>query len=162
MPAIDILHTITAPIRQPNRNDCWATAIAMARGYTVRRVKGIASLNGVETNTNGSLPDDDYPNIVRLARGFHMRPYRTSRVPAIARLAQLMHSRPVVLLGRINYSGGSILHAITVVTLVGDGRIDNTRIGFVDPSDGRFAVFMYSEFANRRRGPLDRTDYILA
>jgi hypothetical protein len=162
MPAIDILHSIAAPIRQPNQNDCWATAIAMTRGYTVQRVKSIASLNGVVLNSNGSLPDDDHQNIAKLARAFQMRPYRTSRVPAIARLAQLMRIRPVVLLGRINYSGGRVLHAITVVTLVGDGRLDNTRIGFVDPSDGRLAIFMYSEFSNRRTGPLDRTDYILA
>ncbi len=161
MPRFDIVHSVN-PMRQPNRNDCWATSIAMVYRTTIRRVKGIASLNQIEINNDGSLPLNNHQNIVKLCRCFQMRAYRTSRVPAIARVAELMSNHPVVLLGRINYTGGPQMHALAITSLVGEGRADNTTIGLVDPTDGRFHLFHYEDFSSRQQGPIGQTDYIIS
>lgn len=162
MPAINISHTITR-LTQPNQNDCWAAAIAMATGYTIQRVKNLAAYNSVDINTDGSLVDGDHQNIVRLCRGFQMRPYRTARVPAIARLAQLMRHRPVVLLGTIRGPAGQRLHALTIFRLTGEGRMDNTFIELVDPFNSQIRYpFRYDDFCSRGHGPIVHTDYILA
>ncbi|MBT7167124.1 MAG: hypothetical protein HN849_13175 [Victivallales bacterium] len=160
MPAFNIAHRIT-PMVQPNPNDCWAAAIAMALGMTVRRIKALAEFNGVELNRDGSLPDGN-PEIMRLlCRGIHMRPVSISRIPAIERLATFMRRGPVVLMGRIRHRHGILLHALTIHRLVGEGRADNTDVGLVDPSQAGTHVFTYAELAGRARGPIPTPHLLL-
>ncbi|MBC8873682.1 MAG: hypothetical protein H8E44_29950 [Planctomycetes bacterium] len=161
MPGFNVVHRIT-PLVQLNPNDCWAAAIAMAVNMSVQRVKAIAAFNGVTISTDGSLAQGDIANLRLLGRGFHMRPHAVSRIPAIARLAQLMRSRPIVVLGRIRHRRGIIPHALTIHRLVGGGRADNTEVGFVDPFQRGTHLFMYSDFANRSAGPVPDPHFILA
>mgnify|MGYP002642077515 CR=1 FL=1 len=160
MPAFNVVHRITPQV-QPNPNDCWATALAMALSMTVRRVKDTAEFNGVVLNPDGSLPDTNRESIRLLCRGLQLRAVPLSRIPAIERLATLMRSRPVVLLGRIRHRRGIILHALTLYRLVGEGRADNTEIGLVDPSQPGTHLYMYNDFANRTSGPVPEPHLLL-
>ena len=94
---------------------------------------------------------------------FQLRPYRTARVPAIARLGQLMRQHAVVLLGTVHGPAGTRLHALTIYALIGDGRMNNTHIELIDPFNSRIPYrFRYDDFCSRRDGPIVHTDYILA
>lgn len=145
-------------VTQPNANDCWAAASAMARGrvhghhLTVWDVKQMASRQGVRLNNNGSLPLGDLANTRRLATAVRLRVNDIRRTPLnnwLALFRRLMRLGPMVILGGFNYPSGrqASNHAITVYRLYGDATPNGTTISFVDPYDGRAYNRTWDEFA---------------
>jgi hypothetical protein len=156
MATFRIIHPI-AHVKQPSGNDCWAAAVAMARGrqdgshLTVSRVKQLAAAAGVRLNSDGSLIPRDMANTRTLASAFGLR-VRNVQTGAL-RLATLKNAlRPgrMVLLGGINYPDASsaMNHAVTFYRAWGDDTAAGTTLSLVDPLDGRAYNFSWDVLDN--------------
>ena len=152
-----IVHSV-GHIRQPNANDCWAAASAMAKGMvrgrylTVWEVKQLASRNRVRLERNGSLPRGNLTNTRSLASslGLQVADIRTTPLNQwMALFRRAMRSGAIVILGGFNYPNGrqATNHAITVYRFYGDETPRGTTISFVDPYDGRAYNRTWDEFA---------------
>ncbi len=149
-----IVHPV-GHIRQPNPNDCWAAAAAMARGsyhghhLMVWNVKQLAAANGVLLNPNGSLPQGDLANVNRLASavGLHTTDVRTTPV-TLALMKRLLTPGRMAILGGYNYPTrpSALNHATTIYRLWGDDSAAGTTISLVDPFDGRAYNFTWDVF----------------
>ena len=148
---------IVAFIRQPNPNDCWAAAAAMARGRIGGRhlmvwdVKRAAASNGVRLNRDGSLPGRDLGNTTRLATavGLRITDVRTTPV-TLALMQRLLGRGKLAILGGFNYPNRAtaLNHAVTVYRLYGDESARGTTITIADPFDGRPYNFDWERFEN--------------
>jgi hypothetical protein len=134
---MNIQHHV-ATILQPNLNDCWAAATAMAmRRHSeagTQHVKSLAAAGGVALD-NGTLPDS---SVLPLARAVHFffHDFTGARVLTLQELARLLMRGPVVALGFFNIPSlgqNSVKHAVTIFALVGDGTDGGTTIKLIDP-----------------------------
>ncbi len=156
MSAIRILHGIVH-IRQPNPNDCWAAATAMARGslngqrLTVAVVKQLAAAAGVTLNGDGSLPENDLGNVTRFATavGLRITDVRTTPV-TLAVMRRLLTPGRMAILGGFNYPTrpNALNHAVTFYRLWGDDATGVASLSLVDPFDGRAATFTWDVLDN--------------
>jgi hypothetical protein len=169
-----ISHSI-GHVTQPNANDCWAAAAAMARGrvggrhLTVWDVKRIASRNRVRLEGNGSLPRGNLANTRLLANALNLRVSDMRRVSLnnwLSFLRRILVVGPIVILGGFNYPTGrqATNHAITPYRLFGDTTPNGTTISFVDPYDGRAYNRTWDEFAGITRDDsfLADPDFVLS
>lgn len=167
MARFNISHSVRR-IAQRRPTDCWAAALAMARGeirgqrLTVAGVRQRASQAGVRLTLDGSLPPGDFMNTHRLATAVYMilREVPSSGL-TMPLVRTLLANRPLVILGEFVYPsrGTAQNHAITVYRFVGDDRNPGTtRINFVDPFDARTFEFSWTSFVN---GFVATADYIL-
>jgi hypothetical protein len=156
MSNFSIVHSI-AHIRQPNQNDCWAAAAAMARGERNGRhlmvwdVKQIAADRGVQLNANGSLRSRDFANMMILATALGMFTTDVQHTPlTLALMRTLLTPGRLAIFGGVNYPAQPVAmdHAFTVYRLWGDGTPTGTRLSLVDPLDGRAHNFTWDEFDN--------------
>jgi len=138
-------YRIAFPIQgicQPQANDCWAAAIAMAKGHhtTVEQVKQLAHAAQVRLNPNGSLVGNSLANARRLAHaaGLQCHDARTRRVTMQICARRLSRGR-MVILGGFHYDGRNAMnHAVTMYRLVGDSDHPvRARVAFMDPFNGQ-------------------------
>ena len=134
---MNIQHHV-ATIMQPNINDCWAAATAMAmRRHSdagTQHVKNLAAAAGVPLD-NGTLPDS---SVLLLAQAVHFwfHNFPDGREVTLDRLAALLIKGPVVAFGFFSIPSlhDSVKHAVTIFALVGDGTDRGTTIKMIDPA----------------------------
>jgi hypothetical protein len=156
MSVFRIVHPI-GHIRQPNPNDCWAAAVAMARGsyhgqqLMVWNVKQLAAAAGVNLNADGSLPENDLANVNRLASAVGLRTTDVRTTPVtLAVMRRLLTPGRMAILGGFNYSTrpSALNHAVTFYRLWGDDATGTATLSLVDPYDGRAVNFSWDVFDN--------------
>jgi hypothetical protein len=146
-------------IRQPNRNDCWATCVAMLLGLDglagVAEVKRRAT--GVSLYPNGSIRPRSVPDLARILHlnltNLHMPP----RMLSADVLSHALHRSAAAAFGNYNYPGAnsSTMHVFLLYRL--SGSDSDPMIHFIDPYVGRSFNYMMEEFNEN----LGSVDYIL-
>lgn len=145
MSRTQIMHSVV-PIRQRRATECWAAAVAMARGTiqrhpaTIQVVKDLAREARVNTEADGTLRLYDGVNVSRLAAAVGLTYRRVRETPVtLALMARWLPRGRLAILGALNnpFRATVTNHAITIFGLVGDGTGQGTTISFVDPYDGQ-------------------------
>lgn len=145
-----------SPIRQPNINDCWATATAM-----VLRLNGISGVTdikrraaSVRLNHNGSIPSTSV-NSLATALGLNFRNLANpplSLSPGI--LARALRHSCAAAFGQYNYPGApnATNHVLLFYSI--QGRDENPMVYFIDPYTGRRYNYLVDEI-NQSLGSVD-------
>ena len=152
---MNISHSIQ-PIRQPNLNDCWATAVAM-----VLRLQGTDVVNDVKRraaritlNPNGSIP----PQSVRALAGAVQLNFLNLQTPpqplSTTLLTRVLRNAAAAGFGEYNYPGAptATQHVLLFYRLSGSDA--DPMVYFIDPYTGRRYNYLVSEI-NEALGSVD-------
>ena len=154
---MNVSHSVH-PIRQPNLNDCWATAAAMvlrldpAQGVdeVKRRVQSLVRLR-----PNGSIASDQ---LSALGRALHLvvDDVRSHSLTP-TRLVRALRRSAAAAFGTYYFPGAPVaestqMHVLLLYRLT--GRDDNPMVSLVDPYTGRRISYLLAEF-NEGVGSVD-------
>jgi hypothetical protein len=159
---MDINHHVV-PIRQPNRNDCWAAALAMVlrlrTGDPVREVKLRA--HGVHINANGSIPSDSVPILARTLRLQLVNLQNPAQLLSTPLLQRVLRGSTAAGFGYFNYPGSdsarsvelqSTQHVLLFYRL--SGQDSDPTVHIIDPYTGTRFQYPMSEI-NENLGAVD-------
>lgn len=165
---IDIKHTISR-IRQPSKNSCWATCIAMLSGSSgkpkniVQDVIKIAKKHGVQINLDDSLMKNP-ENMAKLASTFKLTIKSANDVVYVPHIVEILNSSPIILFGSFLFEQQApFFHAVLLYGMYGDGG-NKTTVNIVDPlttSNGDDTTNDYMEPWENLSKCIIRLDFIL-
>lgn len=145
-------------IRQSNRHDCWAAALAMIMGRHsnagTEHVKQLCREHGILPNSNGRLPPENVPGACR-AVGLHCHDLRGRSFPTVDEMAGLMRLSAIAAFGQVTYEEGAEDHVLVFYSLSGDGNQFGTDLRILDPYTGTSVIHAYSIVQNRIATRLD-------
>lgn len=152
---MEINRPITA-IRQPNRNDCWATCSAMLLGLD--GIGGVAEVKrraqGIALNRNGSIRPSSVPQLADRLGLQHANLQSPPRMLSPQILTTAFNQSAAAAFGNYNYPGcrSSTMHVLLFHRL--SGADANPMIYFIDPYTGTGFNYLMEEF-NEHLGSVD-------